>query len=286
MNSQEMPSAPVPEQPAPRGKLLFFPRPIAWAVLVIALAASAGGWFIAWQQAESEAHKQFDEEAGRITAALTERMQIYEDVLHGAVGSVLRRATPWSERNGVPTSRAFRSNAAFRASMAWALSPGCRATTWRSFSGRPARTRPPILRCRRREPTAICSSSSISNPNLGIAAMLGRDISVDLVQRAVAERARDTGRATLSGVVTLRDEVSHAGTRMSHAAAGLSAAGCLRERWSARRETLEGWVFARFITGQLMREVLRDKHPGIHFRIHDADDLGGGRLVFDNDPEP
>jgi CHASE1-domain containing sensor protein len=71
---------------AAQRKWFLFPHPVAWLVLVISLAATAGGWFIAWQHAELAARKRFDEEAGRITAALEERMQIYEDVLHGGVG--------------------------------------------------------------------------------------------------------------------------------------------------------------------------------------------------------
>jgi hypothetical protein len=31
---------------------VFFPRPIAWVVLTILLAASAGAWFIARKQAD------------------------------------------------------------------------------------------------------------------------------------------------------------------------------------------------------------------------------------------
>lgn len=71
---------------ATRRKGLFWPGTAAWVVLVIALGASAGAWRLAVKHTKLEAYKSFDEEAERIKAALVERMQIYEDVLHGAVG--------------------------------------------------------------------------------------------------------------------------------------------------------------------------------------------------------
>jgi len=77
---------PAQDLSSPRTKWWFFPRPVAWVVLLISVVASVGAWFISWKHAELEARKRFDEEAGRIAAALTERMQIYEDVLHGAAG--------------------------------------------------------------------------------------------------------------------------------------------------------------------------------------------------------
>ena len=52
-----------------------------------------------------------------------------------------------------------------------------------------------------------------------------------------------------------------------------------------RQTAIEGWVFARFILAQLMKEVLKDKHPGIHLRIHDAQAWQADNLIFDNAPE-
>src|SRR4029079_7848454 len=79
----------VRPQSAPRAgsnPWLLFPRPVAWVVLLLSLIASAGGYFIARKHAELTARKAFDEETIRIAGALRERMQIYEDVLHGAMG--------------------------------------------------------------------------------------------------------------------------------------------------------------------------------------------------------
>src|SRR5262245_9230112 len=70
----------------PRRKRLLFAFPTAWFVLTISLAGSAGGWFIARKHEELVARKRFDEAARGVVADLAERMAIYKDVLHGAVG--------------------------------------------------------------------------------------------------------------------------------------------------------------------------------------------------------
>ena len=70
-----------PAHSASRRARTPFAHPIAWFVLVIALAASAVGWTIARQHEELGARKRFDEEASRIATRLAERMAIYEDVL-------------------------------------------------------------------------------------------------------------------------------------------------------------------------------------------------------------
>ena len=262
---------------------MYFPRPVAWFVLCIALAASAGGWFIAWKHAESGAQKQFDEETGRIITALTERMKIYEDVLHGAAGlyaaSYSVERSEWrSYLESVSIERRF---------------PGIDGVGFIAWV--PHGSLAEFLRITREDKTPdFTLKEADTNSDLMIVkylepesrhrAMLGRDISVDLVQRAVAEKARDTGNPILSGVVTLRDDVRD------------PAPGCLmllpvyqhgptQQTPGARRSALQGWVFARFLIGELMREVLIDKHPGVHLRIHDANAWEADNLIFDNDPE-
>src|SRR3974390_2305910 len=64
----------------------FLLHPAAWLVLAVSLTATIGGWFMSRMHIEMTARNQFDDEASRLTAALTERMLTYQDVLHGAQG--------------------------------------------------------------------------------------------------------------------------------------------------------------------------------------------------------
>jgi PAS domain S-box-containing protein len=275
-----------PTTPPPSGRRrewLLFPRPIAWLVLVISLIASVGGWFIVSKHAELQASKRFEQEARRIAGSLAERMQIYEDVLHGAVG--LFAASYSVERgewrnylNSVSIERRF---------------PGIDGVGFIAYV--PRSRLDEFVRTTRADKTP---DFQVSEPGKakdllivkyiepeGIhRAMLGTDVGVEAERRKVAERACATGRAALSSAMMLAEDRRgpRAGFMMlvpvyHHEAPVENEA----ERWAA----LEGWVFARFITEELMRAVLGPNPPPLHLRIIDVDTPGPDNVVFDQDPE-
>src|SRR5215472_5004858 len=75
-----------PNPGLPQESTAFLLHPAAWLVLAVSLAATLGGWFMSRMHIEMAARNQFDDETSRITASLTERMLMYQDVLHGAQG--------------------------------------------------------------------------------------------------------------------------------------------------------------------------------------------------------
>ena len=252
-------------------------------VLGIALAASAGAWFIAWQHAELEAHKRFDDEIGRITTALSERMLIYEDVLHGAAGlfaaSVSVERAEW---------RAYLQSVSIEKRF-----PGIDGVGFLAYVTRDRLNQ--FLEVTRADKTP---DFRVKNPGIGddllvvkylepeqrYGTMLGWNMAGDPGWRAVAERARDTGTAALSGIITLQvaGRAPQAGWLML---LPVYRHGPPPETKAERQAVLEGWVFARFITGQLMQEVLGRNQPELHLRILDADASGPNNLVFDDDPK-
>ena len=275
------PSASPPA--APRSKRLLLPHPVAWIVLAIALAASAGGWLIAWQQAKSEAGKQFEKEVGRITAALSERMRIYEDVLHGAAGlfaaSVSVERGEWrAYLRSVDIEKRF---------------PGIDGVGFVDYVPRAGLEKFIEITHKDKTPSFAVRESSATNDLLVIKyiepekrhrAMLGLDMWGDPEQRAVAARARDTGLAAMSSMLTLQVEGRGPQTGCMMLLP-VYRRGMPAETKAERQAAIEGWVFARFVTAQLMLEVMGGNHPWLHLRIFDADAAGPRKLVFDEDPE-
>lgn len=247
------------------------------------MAASAGGWFIAWKHARLEARKEFDESAMAITSTLRERMQIYQNVLHGAAG--LFAASQSVERSewrnylqsvsieqrfpgidavgfvaDVPQNRVAQFLATTRADGA------------PDFEIKDADTERNLLVIKYIEPEREHNS------------ILGWNISVDPERLGVAETARDTGRIALSGKIMIPDDAK--GPRQ----------GCLMmlpvfyrgmdtATVEQRRQALEGWVFARFITSQLMQRVMEKGDFGLHIRVYDSQGDGLDQLIFDNKPD-
>ncbi len=252
-------------------------------MLGIALAASVGAWVIAWRHAESEARKRFDQETLRIVAALTERMRIYEDVLHGAVGLFAASVTveraewhaylrPVSIEERFPGIDGLGFIAYVPRARLQSFLEATRADKSPDFAVRESGATNDLLIIKYMEPADRHRE------------MLGRDVWGDPEQRAVAQRARDTGRAAMSKIIPL--QVEGRGPQ----------AGCLMllpvyrhelpiDTKAERQAAIEGWVFARFITAQLMQEVIGGNHPWLHVRILDADAPGPNNLVFDEDPK-
>jgi len=265
-----------------KGRRLI-PGPAAWVVLVIALGASAGAWRIARNQAEMEAHKQFDEEADRIKGALSERMQVYEDVLHGAAGLFAASATvehaEWrAYLKSVSIEKRFPGidGVGFLAYV-----PRARMQEFLDTTRADSR---PDFAVKESEGTNDLLVIKYLEPEERHRGMLGRDVREDLPCLDVAARARDTGRAALSGMISL--ELVGRGPQ----------AGCVMllpvyrrgmpvDTKAEREAAIEGWVFGCFVTAQLMHQVMGGNHPWLHLRILDEHASGSARLVFDEDPQ-
>ena len=283
MNSDDQGSPGLPAAPAPPKQHWSFPQPIAWMVLAISLAATGGGWFIARQHEDLTARKHFDEEASRIATAVVERMTIYQDVLHGAVG--LFAASQSVERS---EWKAYVESVSIEKRFPGVDGLGYVAYVphekLEDFLEITRKDKTPDFRLRNSGTNADLFIVKYLEPEGQYRELLGLDFGTYPERRALAERARDTGEATLSGSMNLVDatRVWQAGLMMllpvyRHGAATTTE--------SERRAGIEGWVYARFLTAQLMRGMFGATVPTLHFQVLDGPEPGRGKLIYDNDPE-
>ncbi len=282
MNPEHASSRPAAESSATPHKWSFFPHPVAWVVLGISLLATAGGWYFAWQHEALAVRTAFEQEARRVAAALSERMQVYEDVLHGAAGlyaaSISVERAEW---------RAYLESVSIEKRFPGIDGVGFIARVPRDnleqFVQTTRADKTPGFEVKHSGTAEELLVVKYIEPEARHQALLGRDVGADVEQRAVAERARDTGLAALSGRVLLRENAQgpQAGCLMLFP---VYRHGRATATLQERRAAIEGWVFARFVTAQLMAEVLRDEHPGLHLQIWDVPADGQRTLVFDNDP--
>ena len=252
-------------EPAPidRRYPLNLAHPTAWIVLAISLAASAGGWLIVRNHAELSARNRFDEEANGIAAALKERMLIYEDVLHGAVG--LYAASLSVEREEWKSYvESVSINSRFPGIDGLGFIAYVRRAELDEFLKITRADKTPYFRVRSPGEGADLLIIKYIEPQARHFVLLGEDIGTDPQRRALAEEARDTGQAAMSGALTLA--VKAGGTQsgflmMLPVYHNRQPRGTLAER----RASIEGWVFARFVTAQLMQGILANKSPTMYF---------------------
>ena len=264
-----------------RGRQSLFAHPLAWIVLFIALAATGGGWFIARKHDEFAARKQFDEEASRIKTALSERMSVYENVLHGCAG--LFAASTSVERSEWRTYvEAVSVNKRFPGMNGIGFIADVPRDDVEEFLDAARRDNATTFQIQNPGTNSDLFVVKYIEPEAELQSMLGLDFSTDPERRAVAEKARDFGYPVISGKLTVRgpDGKMQDGLMMLMP---IYRNGQPMETLEEKRESIAGWVFARFVTAQLMSGILGENARMLHFEILDRTDPGAETLVFDSD---
>jgi PAS domain S-box-containing protein len=259
-------------------------HPAAWIVLALSLAATVGGWRIVQNHAELTARKRFDKEANDIAAALEERMLIYQDVLHGAVGLYaaslsVERAEWKSYIESISINDRF---------------PGIDGLGFIAYVRRAELD--DFLKTTREDNTPYFPGISPGEdadlfiikyiePQARHFVQLGQNIGTDPQRRALAEKARDTGNAAMSGPLTLAAKAG--GTQPGF----MMLLPVYHSRPppttpADRRATIAGWVFARFVAAQLMHGILGNKPSTMYVRILDDTPGAQEQVIFENEARP
>jgi PAS domain S-box-containing protein len=272
----------VPPPPPSAGPPPVFAHPLAWIVLAISLLASAGGWFIARNHEELAARKRFEEEAARIQMMLSERMSVYQDVLHGGAGlfaaSYSVERSEWKAYvDAVSINERFPGidGLGFIADVPRAKLPEFLKTTRADHA--------PDFQVRNPGSGNDLFIVKYLEPEAGHRELLGTDLGAEPDRRRVAEMARDTGRPAISSCVdlTVTNHGAQTGLVMLLPIFRNGAPTATREE---RRAGIVGWVYARFVCQQLMREIFRDQPPLVHLRVFDCTSPADRALVYDSDP--
>src|SRR5580765_5512441 len=273
-------SATKSSERAPGGRAARFgPQFLAWVVLVITLAASFGGWYISRLNTELTARRQFDDEASRILSSLRQRLMIYQDVLHGGVG--LFAASYSVERN---QWRAHLESGSVDKRFPGIDGVGYIANVPRTnldeFLRRTREDKTPDFDVQESGTNDVLMVVKYVEPEEPHRGALGHDISGDPDRRAVAEKARDTGSAAMSGVLALKSAAK--GTQQGFLMMlPVYRHGARTETVEERRANIEGWVYGRFVGEQLMRGILENKSSTVNIQVFDGPKPDPATRFFD-----
>ncbi|MDC8757036.1 EAL domain-containing protein [Janthinobacterium fluminis] len=109
---------------------------------------------------------------------------------------------------------------------------------------------------------------------------LGYDVWSEPVRRQAMERARDSGKAALSGKVQLAIDAGPAARPGFIMYLPLYARGRPVDSVAARRANLVGWVYASFRMNQLMATLYGEQPPGLALTIHDGIEQAGETRLY------
>lgn len=250
MDASTDPSRRTPRSPdAPSGRGLGLLVPLA--VLIIGAAYT---WF-AWRDAVRDEHvaiaRTLSVRAQQIETALRGRMLAYEALLHAGVGLF-----DASERVSAEEWRAFVSRLQ-------------RATLYPGMQGLGYAERADVDAAEDRDRTAIVFLEPMSARNR---AALGFDMMSEPVRREAMELARDTGRASLSGKVTLVQEITEEKQAGFLLYMPVYRNGAELRTPEERRRALAGFVYCPFRAADFLEAVLGSFADDVYLELIDSGD--------------
>ena len=243
----------------------------AWIVLLASLVLTFNAWYFARSEATKRAQARFDFRVKRIEMGINDRLQAYEFLLRG--GSGLFAASEEVTREDWRTYvRALDINQYYPGiqgvGFAKRILPSEKAAHIAQIRGEgfPQYTIKPDTE--RPEYTSIIFLEPFDWRNQRA---FGYDMFSEPTRKEAMIRARDTGRAALSGKVTLVQETDkdiQAGFLIYLA---IYRKGEPRETREQRRKALIGYVYSPFRMNDFMKGILVEKEDLVKLQIFDGD---------------
>ena len=259
---------------------------MARVILVGSLIVTALAWWAARHFALDDARQRFERKADDVHLRIASRMTDYQSLLRGGValfaaqGEVTRDA--WRryarviqpEKN-FPGIQGFGVTRLLQPSQLQEFEDSVRAEGFGAFSVRPKGPRA--------EYSSIVYLEPMDRRNQRA---FGYDMLSEATRREAMQRARATGKAALSGIVTLVQEdgkdvqkgfLMYVPVYRSAVRDGVSV------DTAPGATALWGWVYAPFRVRDLMSGILGTDQSQIAFRIHDGPATDAGQAFYASD---
>lgn len=276
-------STEVPDS-ASRAVAIFHNPISAWVILMLGFGFTGFAWYLSSSLAQESLETRFDFRTQEITKAVKDRMIVYEQVLWGGVGL-------FNASDDVSRENFKRYVASLEIDQHW---PGIQGigfsvpvsaqdkeshiATIRA-EGFPDYTIKPTAE--RDEYSAIVFLEPFDWRNKRA---FGFDMWSNAMRREAMTRARDTGVAATSGVITLVQETSENVQRGFLTYVPLYKRGLPTSNSQERRDAFLGWVYSPFRMGDLMNGVVGTTVGSISFQIFDGDGSDPETMLYDSDP--
>ncbi len=272
-----------PVTPAAAPRRFRCVSPSACSVLAVSLLATGVSFFVCRDLETARHRARFEGDLERIRASVADRTKDYEQVVRSAQGLFV--ASTSVERN---EWRGYVGEIAIAERY-----PGLRALQYTAYVQESRRqaflaaTRAdgaPDFRIWPEDHGADAYVVTFSEPATGAPGMLGLDIGRDPECRAAAESARDTGRATMTGMVT-----GPGGGHLLVLFVPVYRNGQAHVTLGERRAALEGFIQALFVVDGLMEGILGRQADVLDLKLYDGSDRTPKALLYHNgrlDPVP
>lgn len=253
---------------------------VAWAVLVLTVVITMLGWVLSSQAIEKRANDRFAFEVQDAQQRIQTRFNQYEQILRGGVAFFDAHSHVNREQwNKYVSSLNLQINLPGLQGFAFAerVNPAdlpehiarIRAEGFGQYTVAPAGQRDLYF------PITLIEPFDVQNQRA-----FGFDMFSEPVRREAMTRAMDTGRATLSGIVQLKQDKAENATPGFLMYLPVYKPGVELRSVQDRRQAIRGFVYSPFRSIDLMGNVLGQGKTPLSFKLHDSTNLTQQSLIY------
>lgn len=265
---------------------LFHNETTAWLVLALSLAVTALGWWLSSEAIEKRANDRFTFEVRDAQERIQTRINQYEQLLRGGVAlfatdqNVTRQAwrtyvNTLNLQEELPGVQGFAfAQRVDEADLAGHVA-SIRAEGFENYAVTPTGARRVYF------PITLIEPFDARNQRA-----FGFDMFSEPVRQQAMSRAMDTGQATVSGLVKLKQEDQGNPRPGFLIYLPVYYPGFDLNTEAARRQAIRGFVYSPFRAADLMQNVLGVEKIPLHFELFDAESLAPETLLYDSEPDP
>ena len=260
---------------------------VAWVVLGLCLLVTFLSWQVSLSQLHRRGRERFQRHIEQVTEAIQTRMQAYEQVLKGTEGlfaaSEQVKRTEWHDY-----IQSLDINQRFPGIRALGFVAHVSHENLNRFIADNRKDGLPDYGVRGGWPLTEGAGTNpvhylvqYVEPSRGNARALGYDLATESHRRDVADYARDTGDAALSGKIRLvqsEDDLPAVLLLLPVYRNGLTVTNI-----EQRRAAIEGWVYGAFVLRDLMTGLFESRSSEIDFEIFDGSSASHASLLYDAD---
>ena len=255
-------------------------RAVPWSVLVLSLVLTFTVWQFTHLGTQERLQDRFNYRVDEVKAALSSQLSAYELMLLGGAGlfSVADRVSDNEWRTYVDRLH-IQANypGVLGVGVSWAVPPEQRSDL-ESMMHQQGQPDFHVWPAGQRETyTSIIYLEPLNWRNQRA---IGYDMFSDPVRRAAMERARDTGKTSVSGKIKLVQETRHdvqAGFLMF---VPLYDRTAVTDTVAARRAALRGYVYAPFRVADLIHGIFQGRLDEVGLEIFDNADMSANERMF------
>lgn len=260
--------------------LIFHNDLAAWVILTISIILTSLAYYVSNTFIFQRGYDQFKFRTHEIEIAIVDRMHIYEQVLRGGValfyasGEVSRES--WKEYVATlnldkywPGIQAIGYSIPLDATEINTYVERIRSEGFQDFSIKPEGNR--------KEYSSITYIEPFDWRNQRA---FGFDMWSNEMRRLAMAKARDTGEASTSGIITLVQETQEAVQKGFLTYLPVYKSKITPSDEKERKKQFQGWVYAAFRAGDLMKGILGSGDTNIEFECFDGNEFKKENLLF------